>query len=1173
MHAATAGNLAEFDARTTAAAAKLDNLSAPSAEASARLQWLGWQASSGLPASSAGASSIARRLLSGPQPLAKSAGASGLSLLDTQALRGGASIVRFSPSLDGLPVFDEVISLLIDADGRPRALSARDGGGSAATPVKQAAWRLQAADAASVALADYGFDRASLRGAWTALADPGRRLGPFQQLSLPSLLSTSAGAAALQAPVRARPLWFRLRSVLRPAWYVETAVTVGGRTEHYAHVLDADSGALLLRLNLEAHARFSYQAYADPDDLQSPQPGPQGRADTPHPSARPDGFVPSLDPPGTSRLEHAPLALVWPGSNFRDPWLGLRDGSSRGNNVDAYADLFEPDGFSAGDVRAQATGPREFLPGYSLLIAPDKNTAQIESGVLNAFYVTNYLHDWFYAAGFDEASGNAQDTNFGRGGLEGDAMRVESLDYSGTDNASMVTPADGDPPRMQLLPFRGPWQAAVRLPSPAVDLPVQVATFGPAEFNLQAPLALGRDATAPASDGCQPLLDSAVGQVVLLDAGACGFSTQALHAQAAGASGLIIASRSASGFPGMQGAPEGIAIAALGVTAASAAELRQALQNGPFEVSLQARRLPRRDSAMDTAIVAHEWGHFISNRLIGDGTGLSNHQGRAMGEGWADFHALLLLVRPEDLLTAEGADYAGSYGVMNFVSAGGFPAFSPNASYFGIRRYPYSTRPEINPLSFALTAGNASLPAGVPQTPATVSNDNASVHNAGELWGSALWECYAGLLRETLGAAPRYGFLEAQRRMSEYLVAGYKLTPSAPTYTEARDALLAAIGVSDLDDLRICGRAFASRGMGLRARSAPRLSLSLNGVQESFIAGGDLVVDAIELIEQASCDSDGVLDSGETGLLQITVRNSGTESLSAGSLSLQVDSMRLAFSDGHSVRVPATAPQQQHRIAIAVSLAGEGRQALTVEARPAHPDIGFASGLSLQADFAVDFDTLQRVSSEDRFEAAELVWDTPLDEGLEPALAQWRRKPLDALRAVAYGPDFPVEGTAWLLSPELVVDNDRDFIVDFDARHSFEASTSTAYDGGVIEFSLDDGQSWQDVSSLATLSPDYSGELSDCCDNPLGGRRAFVRNSAGWPEQFTAHRVDFGRSLAGQRVRLRFGVATDAAVAAPGWEIDTLRASGILNRPFPQVVPDAQTCTLNGRFQDGFEAR
>jgi hypothetical protein len=43
-----------------------------------------------------------------------------------------------------------------------------------------------------------------------------------------------------------------------------------------------------------------------------------------------------------------------------------------------------------------------------------------------------------------------------------------------------------------------------------------------------------------------------------------------------------------------------------------------------------------RDSSMDADIVFHEYGHGVSNRLIGNGSGLTGIQSRAMGEGWSE---------------------------------------------------------------------------------------------------------------------------------------------------------------------------------------------------------------------------------------------------------------------------------------------------------------------------------------------------------------------------------------------------------------------------------------------------------------------------------------------------------------------------------------------------------
>ncbi len=49
---------------------------------------------------------------------------------------------------------------------------------------------------------------------------------------------------------------------------------------------------------------------------------------------------------------------------------------------------------------------------------------------------------------------------------------------------------------------------------------------------------------------------------------------------------------------------------------------------------------PDRDSDLDGDVVLHEYGHGVSNRLIGNGSGLGGTQSGAMGEGWSDYLAL-----------------------------------------------------------------------------------------------------------------------------------------------------------------------------------------------------------------------------------------------------------------------------------------------------------------------------------------------------------------------------------------------------------------------------------------------------------------------------------------------------------------------------------------------------
>src|SRR3546814_1442961 len=61
------------------------------------------------------------------------------------------------------------------------------------------------------------------------------------------------------------------------------------------------------------------------------------------------------------------------------------------------------------------------------------------AAIVNLFYMNNWLHDWWYDHGFDEQAGNAQTSNYGRGGVEGDAISAQEQDSSGRNNANMET--------------------------------------------------------------------------------------------------------------------------------------------------------------------------------------------------------------------------------------------------------------------------------------------------------------------------------------------------------------------------------------------------------------------------------------------------------------------------------------------------------------------------------------------------------------------------------------------------------------------------------------------------------------------------------------------------------------------------------------------------------------
>ncbi|KAJ3108180.1 hypothetical protein HDU97_002092 [Phlyctochytrium planicorne] len=68
------------------------------------------------------------------------------------------------------------------------------------------------------------------------------------------------------------------------------------------------------------------------------------------------------------------------------------------------------------------------------------------------FYITNKYHDILYKYGFDEASGNFQSNNFGKGGSGNDAVTA-NIQAPGSNNANFATPPDGQAGTMNMFIF------------------------------------------------------------------------------------------------------------------------------------------------------------------------------------------------------------------------------------------------------------------------------------------------------------------------------------------------------------------------------------------------------------------------------------------------------------------------------------------------------------------------------------------------------------------------------------------------------------------------------------------------------------------------------------------------------------------------------------------------
>ncbi|MFY1831246.1 myxosortase-dependent M36 family metallopeptidase [Myxococcus fulvus] len=1076
-------------------------------------------------------------------------------------LREGGGIIHFGQQVGGVEVFRQSLKVLLDSRGEWVAMSGH------LSPVATQARFAQGLPFAlgpedAIAWAWRDLEGHALPP--SSLEDTGKVQGTYRHFAL----SQGPRGVRLSSPARVKPIYFPLPERLVPAYYVELGTEpVGGEPSGlYAYAIAADDGRLLYRHSLVADSgAFTYQVWADAQAPFLPWDGPQGQVGVPHPTGLPDGFQAPFIAPNRVTLRNAPFSR-------NDPWLAPEATRTRGNNVEAYADLVDPDGYGEGDLFASVTGTATFEHGYDHRYAPGFTDTQRMAGITHSFYVVNFLHDWFYDSGFDEAAGNAQDSNLGRGGLEGDSLMAETQDFTGRNNAFMETPADGARPRMQMFVFDSMAENALTVTTASGSegpFEMALADHGPQRFDFAAPAAWGVDGVVAGeqgtlSDGCEPLTNGAevVGKVVLLDeVRGCAATLQARHAQQAGARAVyLVGNRRGRRLRALQGNAPDVSIPVVAGFANTSRVIREAVAQGETTLRL-LRGGPARDSALDSPLVMHEWMHYMSNRLIGDGNGLTNNQGYSLGEGWSDFGALLLTTRAEDALLPANAGFGGTYAKGGFLKSGG----TNQGYYWGIRRYPYSTNLAKNPLTFRFIEAGVPLPDGIPVNPdALPPEDNPESHNSGEVWALMLWECYVALLRDS----PRLTFDQAQSRMKDYLVASLAMTPVTPTFLEARDALLAVAHARDARDAELFAQAFARRGAGLRAVAPHRDSLDHLGVVESHVSGKDLSLLRAELKGWVrDCDGDGVLDAGEEVLVRLTFRNVGTARLERSHVRVSSRPGGLGFPGGTEWALPPTDPFETVSVELPVTVL-EGttprRLVLGLTYWDEHQTLPQAQDAELP--LWVSRDERLEASTSETVEARRHPWRFD-SEAL--ASRPWERLASGEGDAhYFHGPNLGVTGLRSLVSPPLQVSTDRPLRFSFRHRHDIEAywdeGAPLVYnDGAVLELSADDGRTWTDIGEFAT--PTYNAFIEDPYgdENPLSKRHVYGYRNAAYPD-FEPVSVDLGMAYAGQTVRVRFAYGTDYidgfSVTRHGWDIDDLQFEGLVNTPFTAVVDDAGTC-------------
>jgi Fungalysin metallopeptidase (M36)/Fungalysin/Thermolysin Propeptide Motif len=196
-----------------------------------------------------------------------------------------------------------------------------------------------------------------------------------------------------------RLVWFAHRDKLVLAWLINM-VDEDGVTA-YDVAVEASTGAII---DKEPTTFFQAAPRGLVFDKGSPQPNPT-------PGAR------LLLPP--PMVERTMLPLT--GDPVASPMGWVSDNLTAGYNAIVGENLFGQSFLASPNSTQTAAGGNFSFP-LSLGPLAQNPIAYTDAANVNLFYWVNRTHDLFYAYGFNEAAGNFQSNNYGRGGVGGDPV-------------------------------------------------------------------------------------------------------------------------------------------------------------------------------------------------------------------------------------------------------------------------------------------------------------------------------------------------------------------------------------------------------------------------------------------------------------------------------------------------------------------------------------------------------------------------------------------------------------------------------------------------------------------------------------------------------------------------------------------------------------------------------
>ncbi len=881
----------------------------------------------------------------------------------------------------------------------------------------------------------------------------------------------------------------------------DIAIDITGSADYWSVRADAQTGEILSQRNWTVYCKFEQGGIKSHNhNCGAHKIASQNQRSTVN--SQVSGSYNVYPFPAESPLEATQQLVVNPhlveasplGWHDTDGMEGAETTITRGNNVYAYLDADADD--NVPDLGSEPDGGAELVFDFAHAVDAEPEDSK-DAAITNLFYANNYIHDFSYLAGFDEAAGNFQENNYGNEGAGGDNVLAEAQDGTGTDNANFATPGDGNSGRMQMFLWANDGGGNATINSPA-EIAGVITQSGTGDFGLSIE---GADVTGEAAiafndgesmtDGCTEIINSEEvnGRIALIDRGFCFFSQKAEMAEAAGAIGVLICN-----VPGVNGGtgeevlnmtaaddagPIGIPVLFLQTSVCNV--IKASLNAGvPVEVNMKQidNEGPTRwDASFDNGVMAHEYGHGISNRLTGGPSAagcLGNDE--QMGEGWSDFFTLVTTTK----VGAQGTD---NRAIGNYVASQG-------TNGRGIRSQPYTTDKAFNNKTYDNIKGTT------------------APHPLGEVWAASLWDVYWGFVDLYGFDADLTNTESGNFKAIQLVMDGMKFQSCSPGFIAGRNAILAA-DVVNHDGIHECmlWDIFASRGVGFNADGGS--TDDRNDGTENFESKPQCITElkiAKQVTELVQADNEIEVTLTVTNHFPQTVNNlvvtdeiPGDATFVDGSASMTGTVM------GSNMVFNIASMEYDDVITITYKLKAGSQKSTTLVFNDVEDDI--------ETFWSVDLTGTDSpwIPSTTNPRSGSLSWYVQETEA-------------DADQRLLFGP-FTVSGAVPVF------------------RFWHDIRTQQSFDGGFVEISNDGGTSWTRVDDKF-IKGGYEGPLAyDAI--PIPSLQAFSGNSGGYVDAY----IDLS-AYSGQSVSMRFRYGSDATIISPatdpGWFIDDAELMDLL---------------------------